>query len=140
MPPRVNETTTYTIVWEVKNYYNDVKNAKVKAFLSPQVKLSGRISPENSRLTFDSQSHEIVWEIGDLEAGQGIFSQGPRLTFQIEFKPETEQRGQIAQLINEAKITAEDSWTEREIQALASAITTTLVDDPSISQEQGIIQ
>lgn len=41
-PPKVNETTTYTIVWKVENYYNLIKDTLVKAILPPQVQVKSQ--------------------------------------------------------------------------------------------------
>ena len=140
LPPEVGKTTTYTIMWQVKNYYSNVKNAKVKAVLPEGVELTGSIFPEEevSRFTFDSQSREIVWSVGDLERGLGITNQGLTLAFQIAFTPKESQRYQILNIINEAKIMAEDSWTETTIQFSASAINTLLPDDPTVNDENGM--
>ncbi len=43
-PPIVNETTTYTIVWKVENYYNLSKDTKVKATLPHQVEVKSHRS------------------------------------------------------------------------------------------------
>lgn len=142
LPPRVGEATTYTIIWQVKNHYNDVKNVKVKATLPPEVKLTGQIFPEEqySRFAFDSESREIVWEIGDLIAGQGVSEAGPNVAFQIALTPTAAQQGQTAILINEAKVLGEDQWTEATLERIDEAINTTLPDDGTVSEEQGIIQ
>jgi len=142
LPPKVGETTTYTIIWQVKNYYSDIKNAKVKATLPPQVSLTGKIFPEEmtSKFSFDSQSKEIVWSIGDLEREIGISKPPLTLAFQIIFSPDESQRGQTPEIIGQAKISGEDSWTESEIEATSTAITTLLPDDPTMTKEKGIIQ
>jgi len=140
--PKVGGTTTYTILWQVKNYYSDIKNAKVKATLPPQVSLTGKIFPEEmaSKFSFDSQSKEIVWSIGDLEREIGISKPPLTLAFQITFSPDGSQRGQTPEIIGQAKISGEDSWTESEIEAIFSAITTALPDDPTMTPEKGIVQ
>lgn len=140
IPPKVGEMTTYTIIWQVKNYYNDVSNVKVKATLPSGVKLTGRIFPEDARLTFDSVSREIVWELGRLESGQGILNSGPGIAFQISLLPQENQRGEILPIISEAKISGEDEFTNQNLEGKASSIDTTLPDDPTISEQQGIIQ
>jgi hypothetical protein len=63
IPPKVGETTTYTILWQVKNYYSDVKDVKIKGKLPEGVTLTGKIFPEEeiSKFAFDSQSREIIW-------------------------------------------------------------------------------
>lgn len=142
VPPAVGDTTTYTIMWQVKNYYSDVRNAKVKAVMPQNVELTGEIFPEQeiSRFTFDSQSREIVWSVGDLQKGTGISKQGLTLAFQVAFTPFSYQRYQTAEIIREARITGEDSWTETTIEALAPAINTTLPDDPTITNQMGVVR
>ena len=132
IPPKVGESTTYVIEWKVVNYYNDLRNVKVKAQLPQQVRLTGTMNPEDARLTFDQDSREIVWEVGDLWA----LNQSQELSFQIAFVPISSQRGQTAEIISDAKITAEDLWTESEIQTIAPAIDTDSIN----GQAQGIIQ
>ena len=122
VPPKVGETTTYTISWQVKNLHNDLRNVKVKANLPSQVKLTGQMNPQESRLTFDQNSREIVWEIGDLNWGTGVLTQGPELIFQIALTPTSNQKGQAPNLISEAKISGEDIWTETTIEAMSPAI------------------
>jgi len=139
LPPRVGETTTYTIMWQVKNWNNDLKNVKVKATLPPEVKLTGKIFPETeaSKFAFDPQSREIVWEIGDLAAGT---DPGPNINFQIALTPTIDQRGKAATLISQAQVSAEDLWTEATLEKVSNPIDTTLPDDPTINEQQGIIQ
>jgi len=142
IPPKVGETTTYTIMWHVKNYYSDVKNVKVKALLPENVDLTGNIFPEErvSQFSFDSESRELVWTIGDIERGIGISKPGLTLAFKVAFEPEEEQRGQVAEIVSQARIIGEDTWTETNIQDLSSAVDTTLPDDSSVTEEEGIIE
>lgn len=142
VPPGVGQTTTYTIMWQVKNYYSDVRNAKVKAILPKNVELTGEIFPEEevSKFSFDSESKEIVWAAGDLERGTGVSKDPLTIAFQIAFTPDDSQRIQILNIINEARITGEDSWTESTIQGSAPGVNTTLPDDPTVTNEMGIIR
>ncbi len=107
----------YTITWQAKNYLNDVKNVKVKAILPSEVNLFGNIFPESesSKFAYDSGSREIVWMIGDMEAGTGILNEAPSISFQVSLAS-----GQT--IINEAVITGEDQWTESFIQGEASKL------------------
>ena len=140
LPPQVGSATTYTIFWQAKNFYNDVKNLKVKANLPPQVRLTGEISPKEAKFSFDPASREIVWEIGELAAGSGISSSGPEISFQVALTPDLSQRGKTAQLILQAKIIGEDIWTGEIVEAVAGQVTTSLPDDPTISGGMGIVQ
>jgi hypothetical protein len=143
IPPKVRETTTYTILWEIKNYYNDLKNVKVRAILPDGINLTGKIYPEQEAAKFSAyelESKEIIWQIGDLSAGSGVIDKGKSLSFQIALTPKEEQKGQILTLIKETKIFGEDTWTGQILEAFATSTDTTLPDDETISREQGIVQ
>jgi len=142
IPPEVGKTTTYTIIWQAKNYYSEVKNTKVKAVLSAEVKLTGQIFPEeeSEKFAFDSQSRELVWEVGDLEVGQGILNDAPNISFQIEFTPKESQKGRTPDLISVATISGQDQWTENTLTASSTAIDTTLPDDDTVTNSQGVVQ
>jgi len=142
IPPKVGEKTTYTIMWQVKNYYSDVKDVKIKAILPQGVELTGKIFPEESasKFAFDSQSREIVWAIGDLERGAGLLNLGPNISFQIFLTPNASQRGRVAELIGETEIAGEDSWTDSTLGSKAPNINTSLPDDSSITDAMGIVQ
>ncbi len=142
IPPRVGETTTYTIIWQVQNLYNNVGNVKARAVLPPNVNLTGKIFPEDekNKFTFDSMSREIVWDIGALSVeGENVNLQ-KSIAFQVALIPLQNQRGLVVTLINVAEISGEDQFTERKIKSISQAVDTTLPDDKSISPGQGIVE
>jgi len=143
LPPEVGEATTYTIMWRVQNYYNDVDNVKVKATLPSNVELTGRIFPEeeSSKFAFDSQSREIVWQVGDLKTTQGVEgTPAPNISFQIKLTPTSSQQGTTPNIINQAEVSGQDQWTGETVRRTSEAVTTILPDDPSVSGSQAIIQ
>ena len=142
LPPKVGQATTYTILWQVKNYYSDVKDVKVKAKLPPYVSLTGKIFPEEmaSKFSFDPESREIVWSLGDLERGRGIFSPPLSIAFQISFVPTQDQIGQKPEIIGEVRVSGEDTWTGKILESTFPAITTALPDDPTMQPEMGTVQ
>ncbi len=142
IPPEVGETTTYTIMWQTKNYYNEMSNVMVKATLPAGSKLTGKIFPEEEakKFTFDSQSRELVWNVGELMVAQGILNSAPNIAFQISFTPTSEQKGQTPVIINEVTITGQDTWAREMLQARDNEIITVLPDDPSINTEKGTVR
>jgi hypothetical protein len=131
IPPVVGQNTQYTITWDVKNYFSDEKNVKVKAKLPVNVSLTGKIIPtdESSHFSFDSVSREIVWSAGDIPAGAGVKGDPYSISFQISLKPTSSQRGYIAPLIGEAQISGENQFTNTTITAKDGAIDASLPDD-----------
>jgi len=142
IPPRVGEETTYTIIWQIKNSYNNVSNVKVKAVLPESVRLAGNVFPEeeSSKFTFDSGSREILWDVGDLDAGTGFSSPLKTLAFQVALKPKEGQRGLVAVLVGRAEVSGKDAWTQKELSNTSPAIDTSLPDDSSIQGEDAIVE
>ena len=136
IPPKVDEATTYAVVWQVKNYLNDLKNVKVKMILPQGVMLSDSMAPDDqaSHFSFDNKSREIFWSVGDFAAGASI-----SLTFQIAFTPVASQRGRLADIVGQATIYGEDQFTGVVTQTSASLVNTSLPDDQSNSGG-GIVQ
>lgn len=131
IPPKVGKETTYTLNWEIKNYFSDAKNVKVKATLPQDVILTGKIMPENesSNFSFDSVSREIVWSAGDILAGTGVNGDPVTLSFQISLTPSNSQKGSVAPLIGQVQISGENQFTNTVITATDSPVNTSLPDD-----------
>lgn len=141
VPPRPGVTTTYIISWQVKNHFNDVKNAKIKAVLPLGVVLNDIIVPENSapNFSFDNASREVVWLIGDVLASAGIANPSPLLYFQVSLTPTVFQRGKSPEIIGRATISGEDYLMGAIVQGFAAAVDANLPDD-SFNFGKGVVQ
>jgi hypothetical protein len=142
LPPTVGQKTTYTILWQVKNYYSDVKDVKVRAKLPQGIELTGKIFPEEekAKFAFDSNSREIVWSVGDVERGSGVLKLGKTIAFQISFLPDESMKGKTPEIISEASIEGFDSWTGSRVENKTSALTTALPDDRNIKEEMKTVK
>ena len=124
LPPQAGSRTTYTIIWQAKNYYNDANNVKVRAILGQGVNLTGKIFPEGSALTFDSGSREVVWKLDSLATGKGVLDASPSVAFQIALTPQSSQEGKAIGLLSKAEIIGEDQFTGSIIKGETAAIST----------------
>ncbi len=131
IPPKAGKATTYTINWEIKNYFSDTKNVKVKAVLPKNITLTGQIMPqdESSNFSFDSASREIVWSAGDILAGTGVKGDPVSFSFQISLTPDISQKGLAAPLIGQVQISGENQFTNTIITAQDNGVDTSLPDD-----------
>jgi hypothetical protein len=119
-----------------------VKDVKVRAKLPDYVSLTGKIFPEEmlSKFSFDPISREVVWSVGNLEKGKGVFDSPLSIAFQVALVPTDSQRGETPEIIKEVEISGEDTFTGKFLQATSTSITTALPDDPQIKPEMGIVQ
>jgi peptidoglycan hydrolase-like protein with peptidoglycan-binding domain len=75
---------------------------------------------------------EITWEVGKVKPGIGTLEDPLTAAFQIAFTPEMAQKGKVAPLINEVRISAKDQWTELSLSTNGEAVDTTLPHDPTV--------
>jgi hypothetical protein len=142
-PPRVGDDTTYTVTWQAKNYYSDVKNVKVTATLPPEVKFNREnIFPEDqvSKLSYDKDNRQITWDLGDMSAGQGLISNPLNVSFQVTLTPMSSQRGEKAGVIGEAKISGDDSWTNSTLESTSPSVDTASISDPDMNEDNGVVR
>jgi hypothetical protein len=142
-PPRAGAVTTYTVTWQAKNYYSDVKNVTARAVLPAEAALNAvKIFPEDqaAKVTYDSVTRELVWNIGNMSAGQGMVSNPLNISFQVALTPSDSQAGSKAGIIGSVSIKGDDSWTDSLLESTSAAADTGSLSDLGMAQEQGIVQ
>ncbi len=141
LPLKVGQPTNLTVTWKLKNFYNDLRNTKVKAILPSWVSLTGQLLPRNSSFVFDSQSREIIWDLGEIKAGQGANgTDSPSLSFQVSLTPTASQLGQVSEIITRAQAFGDDTWTQKLINSEIKTTNSGSLSDPNFNYSQGIIQ
>ncbi len=112
IPQKVGEETTYTVEWKVANVSNNISDVKVSAFLPTWINWKGLVVPEDKKVSFNERTHEIIWEIGQMQNGKGILNEPEMVKFQIGLVPEVNQVGEVVKLIYETKVTGRDDFTQ----------------------------
>ncbi len=132
IPPKVGKKTTYTIVWDVRNFTNDLRNAEVHASLPPNVKFERAFIPADAALSYTESSGEVRWNIGVIDAGQGVLSPARTVSFRVSITPSEADVGKIITLANPAAFGAEDTFTGERIEKMLSSFTTQIYEDPAV--------
>lgn len=135
LPPKVGAETTYTVVWSITNAYNNASNVVVRSFLPSYVRFLKNISPQDSDITFDERTGEIVWNAGLVQAGTGILRQAREVSFQIGFTPNLSQVGSFPNLISDTKLDGHDDFTNVSLNDSKSSLNTRSVSDPQFVGE-----
>ncbi len=131
IPPKIDQPTTYTVIWSADNASNAVGNASVKATLPPYVKWLNIISPSGEDLTYDSNSGLVTWNIGNLPAYTSSTGKRREVAFQISFTPSITQTGQSPNLVSQAILTATDNFTNANLSSQQASLTTRFSTDPT---------
>ncbi len=139
IPPKVGQTTTYTIKWRLINTANDLEEVRVEASLPPHVQWQSKISPSNENLSYNSQTGRLTWRVGDLPAATGLLLPVKQVAFQVAITPGLAHLGGFVELIGQSKATGQDTFTGLSLESISSAIDTDLPDDPQVSRQDGIV-
>ena len=81
----------------------------------------------------------MIWNIGDIDAYQGMGIIPLTLAFQVSLTPNTGQVGSMAILVERAEIVGQDKFTKDILGSDVLEIDTNLTNDESVSQQQGIV-
>jgi len=140
IPPKVGQTTTYTIIWQVFNGSNELKGARVKAILPGNVQWLGMHQPANENIVYNNLAREVVWLIDSLEAEVGLSKPPKEIRFGVALTPEALQANQAATLVSGIAFEGFDIFSGLPVKAQATSITTQLPEDLRVGYTGGIVQ
>ncbi len=129
IPPRVDQTTTYTVIWTVTNTSNTITGAKATAVLPQYVKWVGAVNPSDANISYDPKSGTVEWDIGDVPQNADIGTGAKQVSFQISFTPSANQVGVAADLEGQASLTGNDVFTGATLKNSASSLSTRITTD-----------
>jgi hypothetical protein len=119
VPPKADLPTTYTVLWSVSNSSNKLENSKVTATVPPYIQWNNVASPSGEKISYDSASRKITWDIGNLDSGLGYAKNPKEVNFQVTLTPSVSQIGSAPYLLEKIIFSAKDSFVGKtfEIQS-----------------------
>ncbi len=142
IPPKVEQKTTYTVIWTIGNTSNVADNAEVTATLPPYVSWLGNVSPSTENITYDKNSGTVTWSAGTVSAGTSANSANRReVDFQIAIDPSINQVGTVPTMVNSATLNATDDFTGSTLQSTQDYLTTSYSTDPGfVAGDETVVQ
>lgn len=141
IPPKSEQETTYTITWTVTNPLNNLSNGVVSATLPPYVKWLGIVSPTKEKMTYDSSTGIVTWNVGGIPAAAGTIAPAREVSFQVSFLPSVNQISSTPELVSDAVLNAKDGFTGTAVSDSFGAVNTRLTSDPYFKlDDEAVIQ
>jgi hypothetical protein len=142
IPPRVNNTTTYTVHWLITNTSNDLDNVEVRTTLPQGISWADKqINKSNKgEVSYNDRTKEVVWRLGRIAAGIGKTMPAYELIFQIGLTPSINQIGTAPTLIDNSMISGKDLFTENTLSNSAAAVNADLPDDNRVDFDSGRVR
>lgn len=141
LPPKVGQTTTYTIHWQITNYSNDLDRVLVKTILPEGVGwLNKKIGAGASTLEYSDRTNELTWNVGKIQAGTGFLFDHYEVIFQVGLTPSVRNINSAMPVVSESSLTAEDAFTGISITATSPVLQTDMPSDPVVGLQKSRVQ
>lgn len=141
LPPKVNQTTTYTVHWQITNFSNDVDGVMVRSVLPEGAKwLNKKTGAGAAILEYNDRTNELTWNVGKVQAGTGVLLDPYEVIFQISLTPPVTKAGQVVVLLETSNLTGKDVFTGSDVEAGAPQLKTDLPDDSGVGISKSRVQ
>lgn len=122
VPPRVGETTTYTVLLQITNSTNDIGLTRVEGILPSYVRWLSAFSPASEALSYSATTHTFLWDLGNVPAGAGFLTPKKEVQFQVGLTPIAEDREKSVNIVEEVKASATDLFTGSFLEDTTAAV------------------
>lgn len=139
LPPKADTPVSYTAIWSITNSSNIVSGVKVSASLPSYVSWLGVVDPSNEKVSFDSNTRMVTWDVGAIMPNTGISASPREASFQVSFLPSVSQIGTSPVIVSEPTIEGYDTFSQIQISSIKNALTTNLLNDSGFSTGQGVV-
>jgi hypothetical protein len=139
IPPKAEQTTSYTIHWSMGNTQGDIANGKVTAKLGTNVEWLIAKSVASEDISYDEKTHTVTWNLGQLMQGTGFSTAEREVSFQVALTPSTSQVGIAPVLVSNIIFSGQEIATNKTITINNQSLTTKLPTDPAFIQGDDIV-
>lgn len=116
LPPRVGETTTYTLRWRIGSTLNDVADVRLIAVLPDGVTYTGQLYKTGGGFVLNERTGEVAWTLPFLEGLTGRALPYQELHVQVAITPGEDKRGNSVSLLNKVDLSGADQFTEEAVE------------------------
>jgi hypothetical protein len=124
IPPVADKETTYVVNWTLTNTTNDVNGGIVSAILPAQVRWIGEVTPQNERVTYNSDTKQITWNVGSIAAGTGYTYSPKQISFKVALLPSVTNAGSAMPIVGAAQAVVFDTYASTTISVMSQPVTT----------------
>ncbi len=139
LPPRAEQSTTYTITWTITNTSNQAKNGILVTRIPPYITYVGNAVPQSEALSYNASTREITWNVGDIASQAGVTAPTREVSFQIELRPSISQIGTQPTIVYDSTLKAVDRFTGANLSSTRGELTTNLVNDPGFQGNESAV-
>jgi len=137
VPPKAEQKTTYTLVFEASNTSNKITDAVMSANIPGYVNFDGIYSPNTADFSYDQNTRTIFWKIGTIDEKTGYLGNSKkRLSVQVSLLPSFSQIGTTPNLATDIQFRGVDAYTRANISQIAPNINTAITESKTFYDSQ----
>jgi len=137
LPPKIGETTKYQVYWILENGPYGFENIVATGTLADNVSWTGFTPLGSDDLMYDSLTRKLTWKPSKVKTSLNLSpSQGA--IFEVALRPDSWQKGQLAPLLMDVKISGKEQLTGITLKVEVEDITTALVGDKK-AEGKGVV-
>jgi hypothetical protein len=125
LPPRVNEATTYEVVWSISHALHALDDLTVSATLPPGVTFANNVSVSAGELTYDEVNRTLRYDVSNIAQDAGTVT----AKFFVTATPGDEDEGEFMKILSGTALRVTDTKTGARIDRTADALTTEIPKD-----------
>ncbi len=130
IPPKVDEKTTYTVIWTLTTTSSSIGSAVVEAYLPAYVDWTGQFVPGKEDITYSPSDKKITWKVGRLPPYTGVSSFKKQIAFQIAVNPTLSHVGIAPNVLERVTFNGVDEFTGTNVMANHPELTSKFSSDP----------
>lgn len=125
LPPKVGQTTSYRVYWNISNSLHDLSNIKISTTLPSGITWIEKKLTDIGDISFNSTTRTVTWNVTKLPGS----IQKAGAWFDVSTNPTTKDIGKFITLTNTTSFTAKDMITKQDLASSVSNVTTELPTD-----------
>ncbi len=135
LPPRVGQTTVYSISWNLQNTLHDLDQIRVTTILPPDVMWSSHERADVGAIEYDDATRSVSWVIDRMSATQPVLT----ADFTVSITPAATYAQKLITLTGDSGVTAKDMINNSSVSLKRPSLTTNLDFDP-VGKGKGLVQ
>ncbi len=129
VPPHVGASTSYRIIWDLKNSLHDLGTVEVSTILPQDVAWTDLSGKDIGILSYNPTTRQVRWQISKLPND----IKNAQAWFNVTVTPKTSDVGTFMKLTNQLSLEATDLTTKTQTNSSLPLITTELPLDTAVS-------
>jgi hypothetical protein len=129
IPPKAEQSTTYTVVWTIDNTSSSASDIVVRSSMPAYMKWTGKVEPAGEDISFNELDGQIIWNVGNIGTNTVGTNKRKEIAFQVMMNPGIDLVGTIPTILNSTSLVATDDFTGETLKSNLGVLSSVFSSD-----------